>query len=125
MSPVLVAKTWNPERLFRARRAAGLSQEALADRITELMGREARPVRARNIVRWEKPRGLNGAHAPHADFIPAIAEALERKESYFFATEDESDDDDEESEQAMASGLNLDDLLRLRIRQIVREEQGS
>lgn len=113
------AKTWNPQRLFTARKENGLSQEQLADRITKLMHREAQPVRARNIVRWEKPRGRSGAHAPHADFIPAIAEALGVDTTYFFASDE---DDDEESEPVDGRTLTLDDYLRLRIRQIVREE---
>lgn len=81
-------QVWNPARLTAARRAAGLSQEALANRITGILKREAQPVRTRNVVRWERPRGASGAHAPHADFIAAIAEATAKEPSYFLGSDD-------------------------------------
>jgi len=82
---------WNPARLSRARREAGLSQEGLARKLTTILGREAQPVRTRNIVRWERPRESNGAHAPHTSFIGAIAEAT-GKDVAFFLSEDEEED---------------------------------
>lgn len=110
--------TWNPARLAEARRAAGLSQEALADRLTTILQRDSKPIRTRNIVRWERPRGANGAHAPHVDFIAAIAEATSR-ETDFFLTGDDSEDDDAEA----ARMVSLDDFLRIRVREIMREER--
>lgn len=76
---------WNPARLAEARKEAGLSQEALADRMTEILQREAQPVRTRNVVRWERPRGVAGAHAPHADFLAAIAQATGKPLDFFLA----------------------------------------
>lgn len=108
---------WNPARLVEARRAVGLSQEALADRLTTILRRDAKPIRTRNIVRWERPRGANGAHAPHIDFIAAIAEATSRDTDFFLVGAD-SDDDDAEAARA----VSLDDFLRIRVREIMREE---
>lgn len=85
--------TWNPARLAEARRGAGLSQEALADRLTTILRRDARPVRTRNVVRWERPRGTKGAHAPHVDFIAAIAEATSQEPDYFLTADDEDDEE--------------------------------
>jgi transcriptional regulator with XRE-family HTH domain len=93
MSVPTARSTWNPQRLFTARDEMGISQEELARRITKIMGREAQPVRARNIVRWEKPRDLPGAHAPHVDFIVPIAEALDTDPMYFFGSDDADEED--------------------------------
>lgn len=79
--------TWNPAQLAEARRDAGLSQEALADRLTKIMRREAQPVRTRNVVRWERPRGTKGAHAPHVDFLAAITEATGKPLDFFLVEE--------------------------------------
>lgn len=80
-------RTWNPSKLVEARNAKGMSQEALSRALTVAMNREAQPVRARNVVRWEKARELDGSHTPSADFIPALASVLDQPESYFFGDE--------------------------------------
>lgn len=105
---MLTSNAWNPQRLARARRESRLSQEALAHRITEHLGRQAQPVRARNIVRWEKGRTEKGAHAPHTDFIAAIAAATDKDVAFFFS----SDEEDEEAAQPMLSEEDMLEALR-------------
>lgn len=94
---VLKTRSWNPDRLRLARLEAGFSQEGLAERLTELMQREAKPIRTRSIVRWERPRGTNGAHVPHSDFVATIAEATGREIEFFFNEDDATDVEDEEA----------------------------
>lgn len=103
---VVARRSWNPARLAKARRDADLTQEALAERLTEILGRSAQPVRARNIVRWERPRGASGAHAPHIDFVPAIAAATGKETDFFFG-DDAADGSDDEEDPRMREAFVL------------------
>ncbi len=57
----------NPGRIYQARLAAKMTQADVAYRIRE-RGHKANE---RSIRRWE-----SGQHAPHANVVPALAEAL-------------------------------------------------
>lgn len=110
---MLKTRSWNPDRLRLARLEAGFSQEGLADRLTEVMQREAKPIRTRSVVRWERPRGTNGAHVPHTDFVGAIAEATGREIEFFFSEDAAADAEDEEAAR-MRSAFEAEFLEALR-----------
>lgn len=113
MTFVLKTTSWNPDRLRLARLEAGLSQEGLAERLTEVMQRGAKPIRTRSVVRWERPRGTNGAHVPHTDFVGAIAEATGREIEFFFSEDGAADGEDEEAAR-MRSAFEAEFLEALR-----------
>jgi transcriptional regulator with XRE-family HTH domain len=77
-------------RIRRARKQAGLSQEALAHRIKSSR---------RNVLRWE-----GGHNMPRAEHIREIAEATGKSTDYFLG-------DDEEEEAALHKVV--DDLTRI------------
>lgn len=87
------------ERMRWARKSSGLSH----DRLIEKMGRSNRG----HAIKIEQ-----GTHVPGLELRNAWADATNVSRDLF------AEDDDEESDQV----LNLDDLLRLRVRQIMREE---
>lgn len=89
-------------RIKQARLTAGMTQSQLARSIN---------TSERNIARWE-----NGPNQPRVSSVAAIAKATGQTIDYFLSPNG-SDDDDEESE-----AVTLDDYLRLRIRQLLREE---
>ncbi len=107
----------NPARIREARKHARMSQEALADRVTDVLA--TRRCRARNIVRWE-----NGQHEPRAEFVAAIAVATGKGIEFFF-TADGDGDDDEDEEAALRRVV--DDLTRLLIHRVreVREVRAT
>jgi transcriptional regulator with XRE-family HTH domain len=91
-------------RIKRARLGAGMTQTQLARAIN---------TSERNIARWE-----NGPNQPRVSSVAAIAAATGQSIDYFLTPNgDETSDDDEE-----ADALTIDDFLRLRIRQMLREE---
>lgn len=100
----------NGFRIREARLAAGMSQGQLARHIN---------TSERNIVRWETSK-----NQPRVESVAAIAEATGRDVDFFLTVDGASsngsggDEDDEESDGSMT----LDAFLRLRIRQIIREE---
>lgn len=93
------------ERIVWARKRHGISQERLA----EMIGTSRR-----HMIRIEKDQ-----HIPGGQFLLRIAEATEQDESFF---KDEQADDD--SEAARMPSLSIDELLRLRISEIVAEQLG-
>jgi transcriptional regulator with XRE-family HTH domain len=95
----------NGSRIRDARLQAGMTQ-------TEL----ARTIRTseRNIARWEA-----GQNQPRIASVALIAEATGHEIDFFLTGSSEADDEDE------AAALTLDGYLRLRIRQILREELGE
>ena len=99
----------NGFRIKEARLAAGMSQSQLAQAIR---------TSERNIARWE-----NTKTQPRVESVAAIAEATGREVDFFLSVNgadgsSTGDEDDEESDGSMT----LDAFLRLRIRQIIREE---
>lgn len=90
-------------RIRQARHDAGMTQAALA---------HAAGTRERNIIRWE-----NDQHAPRFEHVAAIARATS-KDIAFFAVEETAEEADDGESRAMT----LDDFLRLRVREIWREE---
>lgn len=98
-----------PQRIREARLGARLTQEQLAEKIG---------TRARNIVRWEKTGG-EGAHEPRSRYVAAIAVATGKDVAFFFQKDEQADDD---SEAARMPSLSIDELLRLRISEIVAEQ---
>lgn len=98
----------NPRQINQARLRAGLTQADVAYRLRE----HGHKANERSIRRWE-----SGQHAPHANVVPALAEALG-------VSIDELYGDPEDDEEASRS-MSLDDLLRIRIREIVRQEAGA
>lgn len=91
-------------RIKQARLKAGLTQAALARAINTT---------ERNIIRWE-----TSANQPRIASVAAIAHATEHSIDYFLTPEGEEDD-----EEADPAGMTLDDFLRFRVRQILREER--
>jgi transcriptional regulator with XRE-family HTH domain len=91
----------NGKRIRDARHGAGMTQAQLARTIETT---------ERNIIRWE-----NSKNQPRIESVAAIARATGHDIDFFL--EASPDDEDEE-----AAALTLDDYLRMRIRQIVREE---
>lgn len=87
------------QRIRWARERKGISQEKLAAMIG---------TSRRHMIRVEK-----GQHMPGRKLVARIAEATEQPEKFFEA-------DDEESS---LSQMSIDDLLRLRARQILEEER--
>src|SRR5205823_4848239 len=89
-------------RIRQARLGAGMTQAHLARAIN---------TSERNIARWE-----NGPNQPRVSSVAAIAAATGKTIDYFLTPNGDSDDD-EESEP-----VTLDEFLRMRIRQMLREE---
>lgn len=81
----------NPTRIYQARLDAGLTQADVAYRI-RTHGHKANE---RSIRRWE-----SGQHAPHANVVPALAEALGISIDRLYE-QTESGDGDEEDEAAL------------------------
>jgi len=92
-------------RIREARQRAGLTQGQLARSIE---------TSERNIIRWE-----NGQNEPRVHSVVAIAKATGHELDFFLTGSVESDDDEE------AAALTLDDYLRVRVRQILREEVAN
>lgn len=88
------------QRIVWARKRVGISQEKLAERIG---------TSRRHMIRIEK-----GVHRPGERFLQRIAEATGQPVELF---EDEEDDP--------SRTMTIDDLLRLRLRALLREEQGA
>lgn len=85
------------QRIVWARRRVGISQEKLAG----LIGTSRR-----HMIRLEK-----GLHKPGETFVARIAEATGQPRELF---------EDEDSEDGRS--MSIDDLLRLRVRALLREE---
>lgn len=102
----MLSVTINGSRIREARLTAGLTQAQLARAIEST---------ERNIIRWE-----NSQNQPRVSSVAAIAKATGRDLDFFLSPS--SDDDDEEEESA---ALTLDDYLRARVRQILREEAAA
>jgi transcriptional regulator with XRE-family HTH domain len=92
-------------RIRQARLSAGMTQNALARAINTT---------ERNIARWE-----TSANQPRISSVAAIAHATGHSIDYFL-TPNGGDEEDEESDS-----LTIDEFLRLRIRQILRQEVNS
>lgn len=92
-------------RIREARLGAGLTQGQLARTIE---------TSERNVIRWE-----NEQNQPRVESVAAIAKATGRDLDFFLTGSSESDDDEE------AAALSLDDYLRVRVRQILREETAA
>jgi len=95
----------NGGRIRDARLQAGLTQTELAQTIR---------TSERNIVRWE-----SGRNQPRISSVHAIAHATGHDIDFFLTGSTESEDDEE-----AALSHTLDGYLRLRVRQILREEVG-
>src|SRR5690242_10563192 len=93
----------NGSKIREARKAAGnMSRAKLAQ--------ETR-TSERNIARWE-----DGQNQPRISSVAAIAKATGQEIDFFLTGSSEADDEDE------AAGMTLDQYLRFRVRQIIREE---
>jgi transcriptional regulator with XRE-family HTH domain len=92
----------NGNRIQQARLEAGMSQAQLAREIQTT---------EKNISRWEL-----GQNQPRVSSIVAIATATGHDIAFFLTGSAEADDDEE------AAGMTLDEYLRFRVRQIIREE---
>lgn len=91
-------------KIREARLGAGMSQSQLA---------RAVPTSDRNVVRWE-----NDQAQPRVESVVAIAKATGRELEFFLTSSAEAD----EEERAASVAEALDDVLRLRIREILHEE---
>lgn len=100
---MLVARV-NGGRIKEARLGAGMTQAQLARAIQTT---------ERNIIRWE-----NGQNQPRVASVAAIARATGHDIDFFLTGSSEADEDEE------AAGMTLDEYLRARVRQILREEVG-
>lgn len=83
----------NHERIASARSAAKLTQADVAYRIRQ----HGHKANERSIRRWE-----SGQHAPHANVVPALAEALGVTIDSLY---ERSDSDDEEEDEAVLRRL--------------------
>ena len=92
----------NGKQIVAARLTAGMSQVQLARAIGST---------EKNISRWE-----NGQNQPRLSSVVAIANATGHDIDFFLTGSTEGEDDEE------AAALTLDDYLRARIKQIMREE---
>lgn len=80
----------NPDRIYQARLAAKKTQADVAYAIRQ----HGHKANERSIRRWE-----SGQHAPHANVVPALAEALGVAiDALYLASES---DDEEEDEAAL------------------------
>lgn len=93
----------NGRRIRDARLAANMSRTDLAISIRSS---------ERNIARWE-----SGQNQPRISSVAAIADATGHDIDFFLSGSEEAEDDEESD-----SMKTLDGYLRLRIRQILREE---
>ena len=80
----------NPSRINQARLSADMSQADVAYRLRQ----HGHKATERSIRRWE-----SGQHAPHANVVPALAEALGVTIDALY--EQTETDDDEEDEAAV------------------------
>ena len=94
----------NGTRIRDARLSAGMTQSDLANEIR---------TSDRNIARWEA-----GQNQPRISSVAAIAKATGHDIDFFLTAS--ADDDDEEA----ALSETLDGYLRVRVKQILREELG-
>lgn len=78
----------NPGRLYQARIAKGMTQADVANRLRN-SGHKANE---RSIRRWE-----SGQHAPHANVVPALAEALGVTIDTLYERTDTDDDEEDEA----------------------------
>jgi len=78
----------NPKRINQARLAADMSQADVAHRL-RIHGHKATE---RSIRRWE-----TGQHAPHANVVPVLAEALGVTIDALYEQTDSSDDEEDEA----------------------------
>jgi transcriptional regulator with XRE-family HTH domain len=88
----------NPERINAARLRAGMTQADVAYRLRE-RGHKANE---RSIRRWE-----SGQHAPHANVVPALAEALNVTMDDLY-TSDEMDEEEDESSLRRLAHIAID-----------------
>jgi len=77
----------NPGRLLELRTAAKLTQADVAYRIRQ----HGHKANERSIRRWE-----SGQHAPHANVVPSLAEALGVSIESLYAQEDGADEEEDE-----------------------------
>lgn len=80
----------NPHRINQARLHAGMTQADVAYRLRE----QGHKANERSIRRWE-----SGQHAPHANVVPALADALGITIDELYTTD--GSDDEEEDEAAL------------------------
>lgn len=80
----------NANRIYQARLESGQTQADIAYKIR----RHGHKANERSIRRWE-----SGQHAPHANVVPALAEALGVSIESLYEQSDS--DDDEEDEAAL------------------------
>lgn len=85
----------NPGRIYQARLASGMTQADVANKIRN-RGHKANE---RSIRRWE-----SGQHAPHANVVPALAEALGISIDALYE-QTEAGEDEEEDEAAVLRRL--------------------
>lgn len=76
----------NPKRINQARLAAAMSQADVAYRLRQ----HGHKATERSIRRWE-----SGQHAPHANVVPILAEALGISIGSLYEQSEDDDEDDE------------------------------
>lgn len=91
-------------KLRSVRLGRGLTQAELAHRAH---------LRERQIIRWE-----NNQHTPRAAALGALARALNVRVDELFADDEQTEEDDPDADWP----ATLDELLRRRIRDLVRQE---
>lgn len=77
----------NPTRINQARLSAGMTQADVAHKLRE----HGHKANERSIRRWE-----SGQHAPHANIVPALADALGISIDSLYEQVSEAEDDDDE-----------------------------
>jgi transcriptional regulator with XRE-family HTH domain len=104
------------DRIHTARLRAGMTQADLAH---ALRGRGFK-TNERSVRNWERGRD-NGGNVPHADVVPAIAEATGVELSFLFAEDPAADDED----AALIDLRHLPEDLRRRIRPFVQRSRAD
>lgn len=110
----MITQQFNPERLNKLRLRNGYTQEDLAHELR----RRGMKTSAKQIRRWEM-----GAHAPRADVIPLLADALGVPMDELFG---DADSDDEEDDAVLLRDIqNLPLDLRRRLEKVILRKVGS
>ncbi len=89
----------NPNRINQARLRAGMTQADVAYKLRE-RGHKANE---RSIRRWE-----SGQHAPHANVVPALAEALHVSIDELYSSEDSDDEGEDEASLRRLAHMAID-----------------
>lgn len=115
--------SFSRKQLTQARLAASMTQDDLAFALRRVTRGDLK-TNAQAISKWER-----GKHTPTSEAVAAIAAATGQEIGFFYEDNGNGEDDEEEAEPMLPasavkalSRMSLDDILRLRARQVIDEE---